>query len=536
MLGTQLQRLPEIVRDAGPVRLFLVYGVLHGALAAFGYALAVPGIFFTAFWPAAGLLLAACVICRRRQRWILLAASTAAEFIAGWVRAKLGHFAIGVGPVLYLAVVQALVYGLSALMVERWWRVPLPAGLSKLAQATGVVALVLAGGIAVGAAGLAWYFDMSYLIVLQAWLMSQMLGAIAVTPLIITWWMALTGYAGEVVGSRTELLVLVLIALIATYAIFANWPTTARFQPIYFLFPILLWAAMRFPPRYVAPLGLGIACLAAALTSAGQGPFAHRGEWFWASLLPLQLFMNTVILSALFLSVANYERRRSEQSLRRYALALANAEDRARRRTAADLHDGIGQELFGVCMSLAATRRHIVDPQAAHTLAESLKVLDGIVTHTRKLIEELDPPWIHDLDLPRAVEWLAGRFIDRAGLKVDVHAQGEVPVLTVEERSLLFRSVRELLQNVVRHAGIGSATVELLARAEVFEIIVHDAGRGFDIRFDSPGELHGGFGLFSVREQLAAHGAHLRIETAPGHGCTVTIVWPQRRRAGPGLH
>jgi hypothetical protein len=73
--GMNPYRLPDVVRNAHPAALLLGYGLLHAVLAAAGYASSLPGHFVATFWPAGGLLLAACVICRRRQRWLLLVAS-----------------------------------------------------------------------------------------------------------------------------------------------------------------------------------------------------------------------------------------------------------------------------------------------------------------------------------------------------------------------------------------------------------------------------------------------------------------------------
>jgi signal transduction histidine kinase len=508
--------------------LLLGYGLLHAVLAAAGYASSLPGHFVATFWPAGGLLLAACVICRRRQRWLLLVASVIAEVAAGLLLDLRSAAQIPVGLTLYVAVVQASIYGLSAMIVERWWRVPLPAGLPKLARATGVVVLVLAAGIAAAAAAPAWYLDLPYFALLQIWFAGHALGAMAVTPVAISWWMSLTGYRGAVTGSRSELVALVVVALGAIYAIFAL-PMAARYQLAYVLFPVLLWAGMRYPPRYVSLLMLGITSLTAVLTAAGLGPFAPSGDELMLSLLPLQFFLIAAMISALWVSVANYERRRAEESLRGYAQVLAAADDRARRSTATDLHDGIAQEMFGVRFLLSAAQKNLGDVRSAATIANCLEIIDSIIARTRHLIEELDPPWIYELDLTRMITWLGRSLKARAGLQVDIHHPDWTPPLPASDRALLFRSVRELLQNVVRHSGVRRARIDLAVHDDALQITVADAGRGFDIRFEMQGALHGGYGLFSVREQLAANGAYLSVVTAPEHGCVVTIAWPLHR-------
>ncbi len=525
-LTTLIDRLPLIVRNAPPAVLLPAYALVHGLAAAFGYALGNTHAPIETFWPAAGLLLAASIICRRRQRWVLLVAAVIGELGVGWMYATTTITAGGLGIVLYFALVHAAVCGLSAVLVERWWNNPLPASSLKLARGTGVIVLVLVAAIAIAAAGPASYFNLPYASVFQVWLASMMLGLVAVTPTLLSWWMSITGYAGVVIGSRLELLIVLLLALAATLLGFGDFPQIADFQLVYLQFPILLWAAMRFAPRHVSLIAFGVCCLMAALTSTGRGPFAPDDDGMLAAVLPLQLFMITVILSALLLAVANYERHRNERSLRDYALALAKTEDRVRRRTAADLHDGIGQEVLGVRLALIAAMRQIEDPTVRRIIDENLMTLGEITAHVRHLIEELDPPWIFELGLAEAVEWLAARFFERSRLEVELHLGANLPSLTADDRAMLFRGVRELLQNVVRHSGVLSATVTLRSTRGSIELTVAEQGCGFDNRFTIPGRLHGGFGLFSLREQLKGRGAELRIETAPGKGCRVTMIWP----------
>jgi signal transduction histidine kinase len=319
-------------------------------------------------------------------------------------------------------------------------------------------------------------------------------------------------------------LILVGFALLAVGATFA-WSRQSVLNPAYLLFPILLWAAMRFAPRWVSLLGLGVTSATIALAMFEHDPLAP-GAATPSILLSLQLYLITMLVSALWVSVANYERRRLENSLREYARALNAADERARRDTAADLHDGVCQELFGIGMMLGAARKRTADVDAADAIAKALANLAGITERTRRLVEELDPPWIRTLGLPRMIDWLVKRMFDRAGLRTEVHDHGIPADLRVEERVLLFRCMRELLQNIVRHAGVNVARLEMQIIGDTLHIVVEDQGKGFDIRFETTGHLRGGFGLFSVREQLASYGARLQIRAAPGRGCTVTIVWP----------
>jgi signal transduction histidine kinase len=282
---------------------------------------------------------------------------------------------------------------------------------------------------------------------------------------------------------------------------------------------------MRYPLRYASVLGFGMTATV-IMTTVATGPSGPWSDAAMARLVSLQLYLITILTSALWVGVANYERRRSEHGLRQYARALATTEERVRRSTAADLHDGIAQDVSGLGMILAAAGKKTTDADAEQAILHSVEVLHEIANRTRHLIEELDAPWATEVDLPFAIDWLSGRLLERSGLQVEVRHLAAPPVIASQDRVLLFRCVRELLQNVIRHSGVLLATVDLRSTNGQLHVTVADEGRGFDIRFATPGQLHGGFGLFSIREQLASRGAHASIETSPGHGCAVTIVWP----------
>src|SRR6185369_15133407 len=97
--------------------------------------------------------------------------------------------------------------------------------------------------------------------------------------------------------------------------------------------------------------------------------------------------------------------------------------------------------------------------------------------------------------------WLAGWMGERHGLAVRLTAPEGIPPLPEAVQVLLFESVRELLFNTVKYAGIRSARVEVRAtEGKELRLVVSDAGRGFDPAGLKPaGQEGSGFGLFTIR-------------------------------------
>jgi len=92
-------------------------------------------------------------------------------------------------------------------------------------------------------------------------------------------------------------------------------------------------------------------------------------------------------------------------------------------------------------------------------------------------------------------------------------------------KGLLFQSVRELLFNVVKHAGVPQATVDVSRADAQLQIVVADHGAGFDPR-RLPPEGSRGLGLPSIRQRLEYLGGSLEIASAPGQGSRFTLSIP----------
>ncbi|MDT7855401.1 response regulator [Rubrivirga sp. S365] len=212
------------------------------------------------------------------------------------------------------------------------------------------------------------------------------------------------------------------------------------------------------------------------------------------------------------LEVANRE-------ARELAAALTLAEQAERRRISSLLHDHVQQLLFGAQFSVQALRRLATDDRAEADLDRAHDALAQSIEATRTLTLDLTPPVLDDEDYSVALRWLGDHVERQHGLAVDVVAEGSAVVRRREVRVLLTELVRELLFNVVKHAGTDRARVRLDGRDGTIAVSVEDGGAGFD-----PALLDGaGFGLYSVRGRLELLGGRLDLESVPGRGTRATI-------------
>jgi len=228
-------------------------------------------------------------------------------------------------------------------------------------------------------------------------------------------------------------------------------------------------------------------------------------------------------------------RRQAEQELlahqaqlRLLASELSLTEERERQQLATDLHDVVGQNLAIAKIKLGALKESSPSSEFKRQADEIRELIDEAIQTTRTMTFELGSPVLHELGLEAALERLVEEICPQHNIEPHFEDDGEPKPLDDDVRVLLFRTARELLLNVAKHARAGNAWVSVRRLDENIEIRVRDDGVGFD-----RGESHGrGFGLFSVRERLDHLGGHIDVESGTGCGTQITLAAPLRHETG----
>ena len=223
----------------------------------------------------------------------------------------------------------------------------------------------------------------------------------------------------------------------------------------------------------------------------------------------------------------------SQVRLRALATELNLAEQRERKRLAAELHDHLQQMLVLGKLKLGQGMRL---PDATSRAIELMKQTDDVLAealqYTRTLVAELSPPILHEQGLAAGLVWLAAQM-KRHDLTVTVHVPEQEIALPEDQAVLLFQSVRELLINASKHAQSAEASIVLEQLQGHLSVQVSDHGVGFDVaaaavpRDDAArAGSSSRFGLFSIRERMKAMGGTFDIRSSHGHGTSATLSLP----------
>ena len=210
--------------------------------------------------------------------------------------------------------------------------------------------------------------------------------------------------------------------------------------------------------------------------------------------------------------------------LRELAGELTRAEQRERDVLYGQLHDDMQPLLVAARLSLSSLGSHTPRETCLEVAAEACKHISQVIQVARSLSVQLSPPLVRERGLNPALESLCRWVKSNHGLDVDLRCAPEAEPDDVAVRLLCFNAVRELLMNVVKHAGATQVALTLRRSGpDTLCITVADRGKGF-----TSAAMTNGTGLAGVSRRLGMVGGALQIDSRPGDGTVVTLSAPLR--------
>lgn len=213
-----------------------------------------------------------------------------------------------------------------------------------------------------------------------------------------------------------------------------------------------------------------------------------------------------------------------EQRLRELAANLTMSDERVRRHTSVDLHDGLIQQLAVARMKLGELRYRRVS--APDTVDKITGIIDETLATTRRIVQELSPSVLYELGLAPGIQSLCEQTTDNGTIPVELIEEGDRQHLAEPMMVSLYEVVRELINNSERHSGGSRIWVHIVWGEQSLKYIsVSDDGvhqKWWELVDSSPSVA--GLGLLSNSERLRAFGYGTVFEARPGGGTRATVV------------
>ncbi|WP_335934597.1 sensor histidine kinase [Streptomyces sp. PTD5-9] len=188
------------------------------------------------------------------------------------------------------------------------------------------------------------------------------------------------------------------------------------------------------------------------------------------------------------------------------------------RRIERDLHDGAQARLVALAMDLGLAKEKLTDDPgaAARMVDEAHGEVKTALQELRDLARGIHPAVLTDRGLDAALSSIASRCTVPVAVEVDLTSR---PAQAIE--GIAYFTVSELLQNVSKHSGARSASVDVWRAGDRLMLQVTDDGRG-------GADLSAGSGLAGLAERLGAVDGVLVVDSPPGGPTRVTAELPWR--------
>jgi signal transduction histidine kinase len=180
----------------------------------------------------------------------------------------------------------------------------------------------------------------------------------------------------------------------------------------------------------------------------------------------------------------------------------------------------MGQNLAFSKLRLSSLRESISDDSNKAATDEIIDLLDQTIQFSRSLTYELGSPVLYTVGLEAGIRWLAEQIEKHQGIPVTIDILGNLTAIKNEMKMLLYKTVRELLFNVLKHAQASRVDIVIRQTADAFRIDVMDNGSGFNP------DAQTGYGLFSVTERIKYLGGSMKIKSGAEAGTCISISVP----------
>jgi signal transduction histidine kinase len=215
----------------------------------------------------------------------------------------------------------------------------------------------------------------------------------------------------------------------------------------------------------------------------------------------------------------------------RVLTATMEGQEQERTRLARELHDGVGGILSAAKMHLS-----IVSDNDQH-LGDAMSMLNHASQEIRTIAHNLSPNIILMNELDTAVEEFCNRMKSER-LVIDCYTIGKVPRLKPAFKLCVYRTVQEIITNVIRHAGASRVLVQMSISDNVLLLSIEDNGRGFDPA------MNRGNGLMNLESRVKEMNGEMHIQSSPGSGTAVQLEFdttaylesPERSKTTAEIH
>ncbi|MFA6469755.1 MAG: two-component regulator propeller domain-containing protein [Bacteroidota bacterium] len=242
--------------------------------------------------------------------------------------------------------------------------------------------------------------------------------------------------------------------------------------------------------------------------------------WFRTLAVLFFLFSGPTIY---YMRVTQLEKEKNAQL--QFAEQLIESQEQERRRIAADLHDGLGQQILIIKNRVELALKTVDNPvQTAEQLREIADSTQSSLNDVRSISHGLRPVHLEQFGLRETLLNLCDQVQQTSNLQCVYHIDEIDGIIPTEREINFYRIIQEGVNNILKHSGATQASMMIRRTDEGLTASLWDNGKGFNIE-----TVQAGLGLTGIRERAKILGGICEIKSASGDGTTILITIPIKK-------
>lgn len=213
-----------------------------------------------------------------------------------------------------------------------------------------------------------------------------------------------------------------------------------------------------------------------------------------------------------------------ENRLKDLSNNLQNKIEEDRMRIARELHDGIGQNLLLLKMSLIKNYHDILLKTGKEsTFNETINSLESTIKELKSILFNLKPSILEEMGLGPSLTSLVNKISDGSNVKGSLNIFGLEKRMDKKLELTLYRIVQEAINNILKHSEATEFSIQLIQKNDMIRILISDDGVGFQ---SANKKTNGGLGLINIRERVESYRGNFKIDASPGYGTLLIVEIP----------
>ncbi|AOW18066.1 hypothetical protein LPB03_11660 [Polaribacter vadi] len=230
--------------------------------------------------------------------------------------------------------------------------------------------------------------------------------------------------------------------------------------------------------------------------------------------------------------LAKQEIQEYQTSLQKLTTEITLIEEKQKKEIASNIHDHLSQSLVISNMKIKELKKNTKLKAIDDDLNFIYEHVSEALANSRKITSELSPPILYQLGIIEALYGLLENIEKKHKIKHQINDYTNGIKLSDVESILLYRSIQELINNIIKYAEATLITIDVNKKKLGVDFTIRDNGVGFNTEklnnFYHHNEKGSGFGLFTVKERIANIQGEFKITSKINKGTKVTIFIPTK--------